>query len=164
MMTEEAGSAEGIIARMEQFFLDKKSNGHLHTSEMRFYFAQNALLADDMETALDRLQLAVDAGWRDYFLLLHDPRWASIMAGQVYRGNLHPELRGLFFYADFYNQIQSAFRWNGVTVSEHNQNLEISNDVDGTVSNMSSIALGADGELYATSIGRNRLYRLQAHP
>jgi len=78
MMTGDTVDAEEIIARMEEVFLDKKSNGLLHTSEMRFYFAQNALLADDMETTLDRLQLAVDAGWRDYYLLLHDPRWESM--------------------------------------------------------------------------------------
>ena len=78
MMTGDKGSAEEIIARMEDLFQDKKTKGILHSSEMRFYFAQNALLTGDVETTLDRLQLAVDAGWRDYYLLLHDPRWESM--------------------------------------------------------------------------------------
>jgi tetratricopeptide (TPR) repeat protein len=78
MMTGDTGDAKEIIAAMEDLFQDKKSQGLLHSSEMRFYFAQNALLAGDMEATLDRLQLAVDAGWRDYYLLLHDPRWESM--------------------------------------------------------------------------------------
>jgi TolB-like protein/tetratricopeptide (TPR) repeat protein len=78
MMTGGASRAEEILATLETVFLEQKSKGLLHTSEQRFLFAQNTLLAGDLETTLDRLQLAVDAGWRDYFLLLHDPRWVSM--------------------------------------------------------------------------------------
>jgi hypothetical protein len=53
---------------------------------MKFYFAQNALLADDMEATLDRLQLAIDAGWRDYHLLMHDPRWKSLRDNSRFQG------------------------------------------------------------------------------
>jgi TolB-like protein/Tfp pilus assembly protein PilF len=78
VMTGDVSGTKKIIDLMEDVFLEKESLGLLHTSALRFNFAQNALLSGDMETALDRLQLAVDAGWRDYFLLLHDPRWASV--------------------------------------------------------------------------------------
>jgi tetratricopeptide (TPR) repeat protein len=85
-MTGDTGSAEEIIAGMEDFFQDMKSKGRLHSSEMKFYFAQNALLADDMEATLDRLQLAIDAGWRDYHLLMHDPRWKSLRDNSRFQG------------------------------------------------------------------------------
>jgi len=70
--------AEEIIANLEAFFLEREAKGRQHQSDYRYSFAQNALLAGDGETALDRLQLAIDAGWRDYFLLMHDPRWESL--------------------------------------------------------------------------------------
>jgi TolB-like protein len=78
LMTGDSRRAEEIIANLEAVFLEREAKGRLHQSDKRYSFAQNALLAGDDETAMDRLQLAMDAGWRDYFLLLHDPRWESL--------------------------------------------------------------------------------------
>ena len=36
------------------------------------------IVSGHIQLPLDRLQLAIDAGWRDYFLLMHDPRWESL--------------------------------------------------------------------------------------
>jgi TolB-like protein len=69
--------ADEIIDILEEYFLRQQSMGSLYDSDQYFSFAQNAQLAGDTEAALDRLQTAIDLGWRDYFLLLHDPRWDS---------------------------------------------------------------------------------------
>ena len=66
-----------IIDILEEYFLRQQSMGSLFDSDQYFSFAQNAQLAGDTEAAFDRLQTAIDLGWRDYFLLLHDPRWDS---------------------------------------------------------------------------------------
>jgi tetratricopeptide (TPR) repeat protein len=78
LMTGNSRRAEEIIANLEAIFLEREAKGRLHQSYYRYSFAQNALLKGDDETALDRLQLAIDVGWRDYFLLMHDPRWESL--------------------------------------------------------------------------------------
>jgi hypothetical protein len=51
-------------------------------------FARTALLAGDRALALDRLRGAVDAGWRDYYLLQGDPRWDDVREASEFKALL----------------------------------------------------------------------------
>lgn len=42
------------------------------------YFARNTLLLGDEARAIDLFARAVDAGWRDYYLMIQDPRWDAL--------------------------------------------------------------------------------------
>jgi hypothetical protein len=39
----------------------------------------------DQELALDRLEQAVRAGWREYYIRQHDPRWAALKDNPRYQ-------------------------------------------------------------------------------
>ena len=43
------------------------------------------LLRGNIEPALDGLEQAIQAGWREYYLQEHDPYWASIANHPRYR-------------------------------------------------------------------------------
>jgi TolB-like protein len=77
MNAGDRNKADEIIDILEEYFLHQQSMGLLYDSGRFFSFAQNAQLAGNTALALDRLQAAIDLGWRDYFALLHDPRWDS---------------------------------------------------------------------------------------
>ncbi|MEX2496541.1 MAG: winged helix-turn-helix domain-containing protein [Woeseia sp.] len=70
--------AQPILEGLQQFFLAVRDSDRLHRSGMLYLFAQNAILAGDHDFAIARLRQAVAAGWRDYFRLLHDPRWNAV--------------------------------------------------------------------------------------
>jgi TolB-like protein len=70
--------ARWMLDRIEQEFEDADSAGRLHGSESLYLFAQNALLLGDTDLALDRLERAIEAGWRFYYVSHHDPRWQSL--------------------------------------------------------------------------------------
>ena len=58
--------------------------GRLHESNDLYFFARNALLLGDHELALARLEEAVAAGWRDYYIHQPDPRWADMQDNPGY--------------------------------------------------------------------------------
>jgi TolB-like protein/tetratricopeptide (TPR) repeat protein len=70
--------ARWMLDRIEEEFEDADSDGRLHGSESLYLFAQNALLLGDTELALDRLERAIEAGWRYYYVSHHDPRWQAL--------------------------------------------------------------------------------------
>ncbi len=70
--------ARWMLDRIEEEFEDADSAGRLHGSESLYLFAQNALLLGDTELALDRLERAIEAGWRYYYVSHHDPRWQAL--------------------------------------------------------------------------------------
>jgi len=49
------------------------------------YCAETALMQGDRDTALDLLEQAVSAGWREYYLRQRDPYWASLGNDPRYR-------------------------------------------------------------------------------
>jgi hypothetical protein len=67
-----------ILERIDALFSGLADAGLLHVGLQRALYAQNALLAGDADLALDRLERAFEAGWREYYLLLHDPRWGTV--------------------------------------------------------------------------------------
>jgi tetratricopeptide (TPR) repeat protein len=70
--------AEKILGAIERHFASYEAQNLLHISVDLFNYARNALLLGNDDTALDRLERAVDAGWRQYLIQQHDPRWAPL--------------------------------------------------------------------------------------
>jgi TolB-like protein/Tfp pilus assembly protein PilF len=85
---QQTGRAEEAAPMLESFERDREEiarRGRLHESNEIYFFARNALLLGDHGLALARLREAVDAGWRDYYIHEHDPRWAPIADDPEYR-------------------------------------------------------------------------------
>jgi hypothetical protein len=76
--TGAADRAHTILREVEQQYRGAQSKGWLHLSPDLAMFAQNAVLTGERELAIDRLRQAVEAGWRDYYAVHHDPRWQSL--------------------------------------------------------------------------------------
>lgn len=78
METGATDRAQKLLQQLDRRFQELQTEGWLHLSSDLGLFAQNALLAGDEDLALDRLRQAIDAGWRDYYSVRHDPRWQSL--------------------------------------------------------------------------------------
>jgi hypothetical protein len=73
---EEAGA---LLRPADERFRRSQAEGRLrHFSEGLAYFARNTLLLGDVESALELLDQAVEAGWREYYMKIRDPRWALV--------------------------------------------------------------------------------------
>jgi len=70
--------ADALLQDIEREFAKLDERGRLHGSQDLFFFAQNAVLLGRHDLALDRLERAIDAGWRQYYIWRHDPRWAVL--------------------------------------------------------------------------------------
>jgi hypothetical protein len=78
-MEEEAPEkGRSLLQSFDRELHDLRRNGLLHESSALFFFAQNSLLMGDTDLALERLEQAIAAGWRDYYVHLADPRWAIL--------------------------------------------------------------------------------------
>ena len=77
--------AVGLLQELDRLMSDVASNGTMHRSEQLFAYARNAALLGQADLALDRLQRAVDAGWRDYYVDQHDPRWGALKGDARYQ-------------------------------------------------------------------------------
>jgi TolB-like protein len=71
-----AASGECSTARAEGRFRDSE---HVHRC------AEVELLRGNIESALDGLELAIEAGWRGYYVRERDPYWASAASHPRYR-------------------------------------------------------------------------------
>jgi TolB-like protein/tetratricopeptide (TPR) repeat protein len=76
--TGDESRARTIIQAIEGFYAGRQAQGKLHRSIDLAGFALSAQLAGNSELALQRMQSAVEAGWRDYYCFMQDPRWASV--------------------------------------------------------------------------------------
>ena len=74
----------------------------------------------------------------------------SITGGFVYRGKALPELRGLYFYADYCTTLLRSFRWQDGRVVDPRDWREIL-DPEGQLSRISSFGEDPDGELHVAS-------------
>jgi TolB-like protein/Tfp pilus assembly protein PilF len=83
--TGTADAARPLLENVERQCIDLQHAGRLHESGMLHYCAENALLRDDVATALSRLELAVAAGWREYAIREHDPYWAALQGNVRYQ-------------------------------------------------------------------------------
>lgn len=79
--TGQADKAEPLLNALDSYFVEKDRNGSLFDTILAplydgyYRFALNTRLMGDFELALDRLEQAVELGWRGYYLNHHDSRW-----------------------------------------------------------------------------------------
>jgi tetratricopeptide (TPR) repeat protein len=78
-------NAQTMLESAERQLGETQRLGLLHDSYDLFFYARNALLMGDHELALERLQQAVAAGWRDYYAEVSDPRWARLRDNPDYQ-------------------------------------------------------------------------------
>ena len=75
--TGQESKAAEWLEHVEQQCVQMEAESLLDSGALH-YCAENALLIGNVTLAMERLDRAVDAGWRDYFTRHHDPRWASV--------------------------------------------------------------------------------------
>ncbi len=85
LQTGAVNEAKSILEACGEFFGSRESEGQLHRGPELLLYARNTLLLGDKDLALDRLRRAIDAGWRDYYNVLHDPMWDSIRDNPVFQ-------------------------------------------------------------------------------
>jgi TolB-like protein/DNA-binding winged helix-turn-helix (wHTH) protein/Tfp pilus assembly protein PilF len=74
----QSARAAELLGILDHQFMLLQAEGYLRSPETIALHALNALLSGDAPIAVERLQQAVDAGWRDYYRAMHDPRWAPL--------------------------------------------------------------------------------------
>jgi len=62
----------------EEWFAEESASVVMMKSEDIYAAARNAVLTGNHDLALKRLEQAVDAGWRQYYINMHDPRWSAL--------------------------------------------------------------------------------------
>ncbi|MFC1702015.1 hypothetical protein ACFL1J_04645 [Pseudomonadota bacterium] len=67
-----------LLEIVEQWFAQKNSSVAMVKSTQLYEAARNAVLMGNKELALNRLEQAVTAGWRAYYINKHDPRWDAL--------------------------------------------------------------------------------------
>ncbi len=70
--------AMALLHLLDGHYSARETDGRLHETYERADFARNTLLLGDVDAALELLGQAADAGWRDYYSTVRDPRWASV--------------------------------------------------------------------------------------
>jgi TolB-like protein len=66
-----------LLSKLEEACGDGGAPG-MRSSDDRYTCAETALLRGDPDTALQRLEQAIAAGWREYYLRAGDPYWAPL--------------------------------------------------------------------------------------
>jgi TolB-like protein len=75
-------SSDWQACQSEAVVAAERNSGILH------YCAETALLIGETDAALDWLERAVAAGWRDYYLRQNDPYWASLEDNPRFRAQM----------------------------------------------------------------------------
>jgi TolB-like protein len=83
--TGSADRAASLLAQVARQCLEAEVTGRLRRSDWLHYCAENALLISDQARALNRLERAVVAGWRDIYVREQDPYWAALRDNPRYR-------------------------------------------------------------------------------
>jgi len=73
-----ADKSRQLLDTVEQWFARYRDSVVTVRSGGLVEAAQNSVLIGDKELALDRLEQAVAAGWRGYYVSNHDPRWGAL--------------------------------------------------------------------------------------
>jgi len=69
---------ESMEAKIETEAAGRKDNLLFELNPWIYSRARNAALMGEVELALERLRKAIDAGWRAYYFVQHDPRWDAL--------------------------------------------------------------------------------------
>jgi TolB-like protein/predicted Zn-dependent protease len=78
LRTGATAKAKALLSSDWQECLSKAVGAEERNSGILHYCAETALLIGESDAALDWLERAVAAGWRDYYLRQNDPYWASL--------------------------------------------------------------------------------------
>jgi len=88
----------------------------------------------------------------------------SVTGGYVYRGRLHPELAGTYFYGDYCTGLLRSFRIvSGNAVEEKDWTRALRTGAGGAMQGLSSFGLDASGELYMVLLD-GEIYKLVKRP
>ena len=77
--------AETLLSAIWRGCQAERNEGVSHDSGLLHYCAETALLRGDRDRALELLEQAVTAGWREYYIRQHDPYWAALENDPRYR-------------------------------------------------------------------------------
>jgi TolB-like protein/lipopolysaccharide biosynthesis regulator YciM len=80
--------ATALLSGLWQQCQAETSGGRSPDSAILHYCAQTALLRGESDVALDWLERAVAAGWRDYYLRQNDPYWAEVEDDPRFRAQM----------------------------------------------------------------------------
>jgi tetratricopeptide (TPR) repeat protein len=81
----ETARAAAVLSTIDSHCRTLQAQGRLRISALIYTCAENSLLRGEVEEALDRVERAIEAGWRDYYLREHDPVWAPLRDDPRYR-------------------------------------------------------------------------------
>ena len=84
-VTDQVAKARPLLEEMGRWMAEMESNGLWRRSDHLYVYALNATLLGQQDVALERLRRAVEAGWRDYYIHHHDPRWDALKADTDYQ-------------------------------------------------------------------------------
>jgi Flp pilus assembly protein TadD len=79
------GKANALLQRVEKQLGSRLARLPESYSAWWHLSATTALLQGDRDLALDRLERAIDAGWRGYYLIHHSPIWESVAQDARYQ-------------------------------------------------------------------------------
>lgn len=92
------------------------------------------------------------------------PTGCSVTGGYVYRGNLHPELQGAYFYGDYCSGLIRSFRIeNGAAIDEKDWTGSLRTAAGGAMTGLSSFGVDAFGELYLLRLD-GEIYKFVKEP
>jgi TolB-like protein/Tfp pilus assembly protein PilF len=74
----EPEKGRSLLLSLDRELHDLRRRGLLHQTRPLIFFATNSLLLGEEDLALERLEQAIAAGWRNYYFHLADPRWATL--------------------------------------------------------------------------------------
>lgn len=74
------------LEAVEQWFIQRRDSVETMQSGELYGAALNAALMNDWNLALDRLEQAVEAGWRAYYVSNNDPRWGLLRDDARFHG------------------------------------------------------------------------------
>ena len=77
--------ARALLEEIEEQVEAIKQRGFMHGSNNLFFSARNALLLGNIDLAVSRLEQAIEAGWRDYYIQRPDPRWSALADNPRYQ-------------------------------------------------------------------------------
>jgi hypothetical protein len=84
-VTDQVVKARPLLEEIDRRMAGIEASGRWRRSDGLYSYALNAVLLGNQDVALERLRRAVEAGWRDYYIHHHDPRWDALKADADYQ-------------------------------------------------------------------------------
>src|SRR4029453_10226673 len=88
--------AEPLLSAIWRDCEAERNEGGSHAGGLLHYCGETALLQGDRDRALELLEQAVTAGWREYYIRQHDPYWAALENDPRYRALMDRVKAGVY--------------------------------------------------------------------